>query len=112
MAGSRPGRPLTGAWIETVDDRRQVAPSRGRRCHCGRGRPLTGAWIETSAITSAGHRAPRRPLTGAWIETPPAHLGQFPTQRVAPSRGRGLKQLVNASSEGRPHVSPPHGGVD
>ena len=34
-----------------------------------KGRPLTGAWIETVKALRANHLGKSRPLTGAWIET-------------------------------------------
>ena len=35
----------------------------------GPGRPFTGAWIETSFIAAPRKPWRRRPFTGAWIET-------------------------------------------
>ena len=83
--GTRPGRPFTGAWIETR--------------HCDRpwnmsgSRPFTGAWIETNNITGEAPATTGRPFTGAWIETRMLHR-QLSLIRVAPSPGRGLKQVV------------------
>ena len=53
---------------------------------------------------------PSRPFTGAWIETGPESTDEHPT-RVAPSRGRGLKQ-GKPDSRLKPQGSPLHGGVD
>ncbi len=97
-------------------------------------RPLTGAWIETTAPARRWRRRPRRPLTGAWIETPPFPPVSTVPLTVAPSRGRGSKQVSVAliveddprrpltgawieTRRARPggrrtSASPPHGGVD
>jgi len=42
-------------------------------CYPTMGRPLTGAWIETLSDTHRYASRPRRPLTGAWIETASVH---------------------------------------
>ena len=116
------GRPLTGAWIETLTcpeigqsasspphggvDRNSavphplcsplVAPSRGRGSKLG----IRNIWFANTG----------RPLTGAWIETAPRHSRRS-RQAVAPSRGRGSKPGQDRRSR-HGHRSPPHGGVD
>ena len=76
------GRPLTGAWIETM--------ALWQPSHRRASRPLTGAWIETADTADDPAGTTGRPLTGAWIET--ELRGKTEQElRVAPSRGRGLK---------------------
>src|SRR5262249_8746515 len=53
-------------------------------------RPFAGAWIETDPRYGRGRDRGGRPFAGAWIETDAIrHRGR--SERVAPSRGRGLK---------------------
>ena len=52
----------------------------------------------------------RRSLTGAWIETLSNPIIAYALP-VAPSRGRGLKRLVEPDADAV-FKSLPHGGVD
>ncbi len=94
------GRPLTGAWIETV----LIAATKTNIF-----RPLTGAWIET--VYKPERTIDQcRPLTGAWIETT-AH-GLSPVFVVSPPHGGVDRNHFSREGIMAISTSPPHGGVD
>ncbi len=118
----RDGRPLTGAWIETLSlsrtpPRRPWSPPHGGvdrntaadvAFALARGRPLTGAWIETACRRRRSSSRSCRALTGAWIETCRSSRcsGQW---IVAPSRGRGSKHPWVNMHRSTPRVAPSRG---
>ena len=76
-------RPLTGAWVETVD--RDTEPAAAAR------RPLTGAWVETSRSERQRSRPRSSPPYGGVGRN--CRFDKLETDRatVAPLRGRGSK---------------------
>ena len=124
-AVSSTGRPLRGGVDRNTSrsDRQAQSmrspPSRGRgskraidacrRCACTVA-PFTGAWIETSSTSSATcEHVGVAPFTGAWIETAAEHAAADRRRRSPPSRGRGSKQLTDASSTEHVRVAPSRG---
>ncbi|CEE48925.1 conserved hypothetical protein [Xanthomonas citri pv. citri] len=103
MDDRRPGRALTGAWIETL----KRSSDRGFKV----GRALTGAWIETNAFDAhkalAQEVAPSRARGLKPVQAPPPD----PLAEVAPSRARGLKPRVSGCASDL-RRSRPHGRVD
>ncbi len=98
-----PGRPFTGAWIETAPPPKaasaatKVAPSRGR------GSKQRNAAPYWAAFPVAPSRGRGSKLHG--------RADQPAVQAVAPSRGRGSKPVLEHGRR-RMGGSPLHGGVD
>ncbi len=97
-----PGRPFTGAWIETA--------CCSRLDILGYWSPLHGGVDRNWLLSLWRAETKRRPFTGAWIETV-SRVKETTGWQVAPSRGRGSKPLEGAASVAF-RKSPLHGGVD
>jgi len=70
--------------------------------------PPAGAWIETPYGLRAVIGSPVAPPAGAWIETKQSNKSDF-AKSSRPLRARGLKHLMDSSTDNLPLVAPPAG---
>ena len=117
----RPGRPLTGARIETADltagsrhrspphggaDRNHAEPAARRAAPRS---PPHGGADRNVDVLGCGSELAGRPLTGARIETPTRRASRF--ARMSPPHG-GADRNSPVDDSCRSAGSPPHGGAD